>query len=122
MVVVGADSPTLPPEYIHRAFSLLDEADVVLGPAWDGGFYLLGCRHRVPPIFDGISWGTERVLAQTVAALAGPEWRLALLPPWYDLDTPADWSMLCGHIAAMRRAGTDPGVPRIEALCAEFGP
>ena len=49
-------------------------------------------------------------------AISGGAWRLALLPPWYDVDTLADWQVLCGHIAAMRRAGIDPAVPHTEAL------
>jgi hypothetical protein len=48
--------------------------------------------------------------------VADPRWRLAVLPPWYDVDTPADWEMLCGHLAALRRAGIDPGAPHTEAL------
>ena len=114
VVVLGTDSPTLPVEYVERAFAELDRCDVVLGPATDGGYYLLGCGPRVPPAFDAIAWGTSGVLAQTVARLEG--WRLALLPPWYDVDTPDDWRMLCGHLAALRAAGVDAGVPRTMAL------
>src|SRR5262249_49411821 len=119
VVVVGTDSPTLPVEHVEQAFVELEDADVVLGPAFDGGYYLVSCGPRRPPIFEGMAWSTDRVLADTVAALADPRWRLAVLPPWYDVDTPADWAMLCGHLAALRRAGIDPGVPHIEALVAE---
>jgi glycosyltransferase A (GT-A) superfamily protein (DUF2064 family) len=100
----------------------LQRADVVLGPATDGGYYLVGCGSTRAPLFEGIDWGTGRVLAQTVAALADPRWRLAVLPPWYDVDTPDDWAFLCGHLAALRRAGIDPGVPFTEALIREGGP
>jgi rSAM/selenodomain-associated transferase 1 len=118
LVLVGADSPTLPVEYVERAFAELRGADVVLGPATDGGYYLIGFGRRVPPVFDGIAWGTSRALADTVARLDGA-WRLALLPPWYDVDTPDDWAMLCGHLAALRRAGTDSGARHTEALARE---
>ncbi|HKI38587.1 MAG TPA: TIGR04282 family arsenosugar biosynthesis glycosyltransferase [Gemmataceae bacterium] len=117
VVVLGTDSPTLPLTFVDQAFTALAEADMVLGPATDGGYYLVGCRRGVPPIFDGISWGGSTVLAETVARLANPASRLALLPPWYDVDTLDDWRMLCGHLAALRRAGLDPGVPDTEALC-----
>jgi uncharacterized protein len=117
VVILGTDSPTLPVAYVEQAFAQLEQsADVVLGPALDGGYYLLGCGHRVPPIFDGITWSSPRVLAETIARLHDPSWRLALLPPWYDVDTPEAWTMLTGHIAALRRAGLDPGVPHTEAL------
>jgi rSAM/selenodomain-associated transferase 1 len=122
IVVIGTDSPTLPNAFIDQAFAALEQADVALGPATDGGYYLVGCARRVPPIFDGISWGGPTVLAETVARLAEPAWRLALLPPWYDVDTLDDWRMLRGHVAASRRAGLDPGVPHTEALCRKGDP
>jgi len=116
VVLLGTDSPTLPLALIEQAFSELERADVVLGPATDGGYYLIGCAHRVPPLFDGVAWSSSRVLEQTVARLAVAGGRLALLPPWYDVDTIEDWRMLRGHVAAQRRAGLDPGVPHVERL------
>jgi rSAM/selenodomain-associated transferase 1 len=118
VVMVGTDSPTLPVEHIERAFAELEQADVVLGPATDGGYYLIGCGAACPPIFDDIAWSTSRVLMDTVATLADPRWRLAVLPPWYDVDTPDDWAMLRGHVAALRRAGIDPQLPHTEPLLA----
>jgi rSAM/selenodomain-associated transferase 1 len=122
VVVLGTDSPTLPPALVERAFEELERADVVLGPATDGGYYLVGCAGRLPPMFEGVAWGGPTVLAETVARLADPAWRLALLPPWYDVDTLDDWRMLCGHLAALRRAGLDPGVPHTERLCQDNPP
>jgi rSAM/selenodomain-associated transferase 1 len=119
VVVVGTDSPTLPVAFIELAFAALEKAEVVLGPACDGGYYLLGCRGRLPPIFDGLDWGTAGVLRQTIERLSDPEYRLHVLPPWYDVDTPDDWLLLRGHLAALRRAGLDPGVPHTEALIRE---
>ncbi len=116
LILVGTDSPTLPVEFVDQAFDLLDLADVVLGPAMDGGYYLLGCGRRVPPIFSGISWGAAGVLQETLLRLADSSWRIALLPPWYDVDTLDDWRVLAGHVAAMRRAGVDPQVPATERL------
>jgi rSAM/selenodomain-associated transferase 1 len=122
VVLVGADSPTLPLDYVEHAFRALEQADLVLGPACDGGYYLVGCGRRVPPIFDAIPWSTPRVLAETIACLDDPDWRLVLLPPWYDVDTPDDWALLAGHVAALRRAGIEPGVPNTEALLREPKP
>jgi rSAM/selenodomain-associated transferase 1 len=119
VVLVGTDSPTLWSNYVDQAFRVLEWADVVLGPATDGGYYLIGCAHRVPPIFDGITWGGPHVLAQTVARLPA-EYRLALLNPWYDVDTLDDWRALCGHLLALRRIDY-PVPPRTAALAEEWG-
>jgi rSAM/selenodomain-associated transferase 1 len=115
-VVIGTDSPTLPIDYVQAAFDRLGSADLVLGPACDGGYYLIGCGRRLAPVFDGIVWSSATLLDDTVRRLEDPSWRLAVLPPWYDVDTPQDWQLLCGHVRALRRAGIDPAVPRLEAL------
>jgi uncharacterized protein len=119
-IIVGADSPILPPEWIEQAFQELDRADLVIGPATDGGYSLLGCSGRPPPIFNSISWGSETVLWETISRLTNPAWRIALLPPCPDVDTIADLWALKGHIAAQRRAGADPGVPHMERLLQDF--
>jgi uncharacterized protein len=125
VVLVGNDSPTLPLSFIRQAFEELQSADVVIGPSTDGGYYLIGCVGRIsnpphtghmPQMFEGIRWSTSLVLSDTIAALADTEWRLALLPPWHDVDTLDDWRMLQGHVAAQRRAGLDPDVPHTEEL------
>jgi rSAM/selenodomain-associated transferase 1 len=116
VLAIGTDSPTLPLPLIQRALEQLQDADVVLGPATDGGYYLLGCARHVPPLFDGIAWSTSEVTSATVAHVRHAGLRLALLPPWYDVDTLDDWRMLRGHIEAMRCAGIDPEVPHTEAL------
>jgi uncharacterized protein len=122
VVFLGADSPTLPLAYVEQAFAALECADVVLGPALDGGYYLLGCGRRVPPIFDDMPWSSNRVLSETVARLHDPSWRLSVLPPWYDVDTPDDWALLRGHLAALRRAGVDPLAPHTEAVLEHQSP
>src|SRR5437879_6042008 len=115
-VLVGVDSPTLPLSYIEEAFARLEQADLALGPATDGGYYLVGCAGRVPPIFENITWSRSTVLEETVTVLKDTECRLELLPPWYDVDTLNDWQMLRGHLAAMKGAGLKPGLPCTEAL------
>ena len=116
VVLVGTDSPTVPLAHIETAFQELKRVDLVLGPATDGGYYLIGCARLLGPLFEGIAWSSSRVLAQTVARLSDPACRLALLPPWYDVDTRDDWHVLQGHLRALRRAGLDPGVPLSEDL------
>jgi rSAM/selenodomain-associated transferase 1 len=86
VVLIGSDSPDLPPEYVIQALNALRSCDVVLGRSADGGYYLLGLARRLPPIFDGVAWSTPEVWPQTIARLrdAGIAWHE--LPPWYDVD------------------------------------
>jgi rSAM/selenodomain-associated transferase 1 len=116
VVLVGTDSPTIPLPFVEQAFEELTRADLVLGPATDGGYYLVGCAGAVPPIFQGITWGRSTVLRETIDRLEGNSVRLKLLSPWYDVDTLNDWQVLQGHLAALRRAGIDPQLPNTEAL------
>lgn len=90
VVVIGADSPNLPTELVERAFIALDESATVLGPADDGGYYLVGSRGAPPPIFDDIPWSTSRVLQATIAELKAAGVLYSLLTPWYDVDELAD--------------------------------
>jgi len=118
VVLLGADSPTLPLGFVSQAFGLLAEADLVIGPATDGGYYLIGMTSLIPSLFHSISWGGPNVLKQSIDRLTGTSARLALLPPWYDVDTLADWHMIQGHIIALRMAGVDSLAPRTEELAA----
>jgi rSAM/selenodomain-associated transferase 1 len=86
VVLVGSDSPTVPREYVARAFDLLGTHPVVLGPAEDGGYYLVGAAGAVPPIFSGIAWSTAHVWEQTVARLRQTGHSFGVLPTWYDVD------------------------------------
>ena len=85
---------------LQRAFEVLENmpTDVVLGPATDGGYYLIGMRYPLPELFDGIEWGTGEVLQRSLerAALAG--FKTFLLPQWSDIDTPADLYRLAEEI------------------------
>jgi len=119
VVTIGADSPTLPIAYVAQAFDVLSSNDVVLGPACDGGYYLVGMSSDCLSIFDDIPWSTSRVLETTILRIRQASARLALLPPWYDVDTVDDWNLLRGHVLAMRQSGLDPGVPRLEQLIQE---
>jgi uncharacterized protein len=92
VLVLGTDSPTLPISYLETAVRLLDSchADVVLGPAEDGGYYLVGLRHPCRSLFQNVPWSTPRAYASTAnnARRAGP--RFSSPRQWYDVDTPAD--------------------------------
>jgi uncharacterized protein len=120
IVLLGMDSPTVPLALVEQAFTELLHADVVLGPATDGGYYLLGCAGRVPPIFTDMPWSSRDVLSETIARLADPAWKVALLPPWYDVDEGQDVIVLKGHLAALRRSGIDPALPFVEQMLQEI--
>jgi rSAM/selenodomain-associated transferase 1 len=106
VVLVGMDSPTLPVQFLEEAFDRLQTAELVLGPATDGGYYLIGCRRWISEsLFGGIAWGTPKVLGETILQLPS-DCRLEMLPLWYDVDTVQDLDMLAGHMIALARAGT----------------
>jgi uncharacterized protein len=95
VVVMDADSPTLPVEHLLAAFyELRDERTVVLGPARDGGYYLIGLRRLHAVLFEDIHWGTEAVLAETRERALAVGLELKLLPEWYDVDTPEELGRL----------------------------
>lgn len=119
-ILLGSDSPSLPREYLEQAWRELENAEVVLGPATDGGYYLLGCTRRMPPLFDGIAWSTADVLAQTCRKAADAALKVALLPPWYDVDTVEDLRFLRGHLAALHAAGHDHDAPHTAKVLAEW--
>ncbi|MGL6133836.1 MAG: DUF2064 domain-containing protein, partial [Prochlorococcaceae cyanobacterium] len=90
VVLVGSDLPLLDAAELERAFQALDRAPLVLGPAADGGYWLIGLHGSWPALFSGIPWGSGEVLEQTSRTAA----RLGLQPEWlscrHDLDRPAD--------------------------------
>lgn len=84
---VGADSPTMPPDAIERAFEALERGrDVALGRASDGGYYLIALRATCEGLFERIDWSTEYVLAQTVARVRTGGFTHELVSEWYDVD------------------------------------
>jgi rSAM/selenodomain-associated transferase 1 len=107
-VIFGADCPALDPAALDAAFDALDAHDVALGPAHDGGYYLVGLRRRAPELFRDIEWSTSRVLEQTLARASRAGLIAAVLPALDDLDTPED---LLRWIA-LRAGGGGPTAPR----------
>ena len=103
VAAVGSDHPDLPLSRIHSAFDLLDEsADVVIGPAHDGGYYLIALRAEVvdPRLFDGVEWSSSAVLAGTLDRCRDLGLRTELLEPAFDVDTPEDLDRLIGDLVA----------------------
>jgi rSAM/selenodomain-associated transferase 1 len=117
VMAVGSDHPTLSLETVHQAFEALERgARVVIGPAEDGGYYLIALRSDavLRRLFEDIDWSTGRVLSQTLERCREMELldeEVELLPPATDVDTPDDLRLL-----ASRMAGGDLGCPRTREL------
>lgn len=95
VVVIGADSPTLPGEYVFDAFECFEtDDDVVIGPTEDGGYYLVGMRKLHKRIFEDIPWGGAGALDATIERARDAELNLVILPEWRDVDTPEDFEAL----------------------------
>lgn len=89
-VIIGSDCPGITVDIIEQAFEALTNHDIVLGPATDGGYYLVGLRRPVRAVFKGIQWGADSVFRQTLACTVREKLNLALLPPLDDVDRPED--------------------------------
>ena len=114
VVIIGSDSPTLPGAYITQA--LQSEKEVVIGPSTDGGYYLIGMKGKVTDIFDGVAWGTETVLSETLEVLRDRQAEAELLPVWYDVDLPDDLRFLKTHLEWMAHAGLQEGRATLELI------
>jgi uncharacterized protein len=92
VVIIGSDSPDLPQQIIKDAFQVLEKSDAVIGPSYDGGYYLIGfCRESfTPKAFDGIEWGTDSVWKTTMDILKNAGINVHVLPAWRDIDRPED--------------------------------
>jgi hypothetical protein len=90
VVMVGSDCPMLEASDIRLALDALEQHDVVIGPAVDGGYYLIGLSKPAPAVFSGIDWSTERVAPQTVSAAARAGLSVEMLRVLRDLDDVAD--------------------------------
>ncbi len=88
--IIGSDSPTLPSYYIYDAYEQLKYKEVVVGPAEDGGYYLIGMRAMFRALFSGIAWGTPEVLRQTLDRVETAAVSYTLLPEWFDIDRQED--------------------------------
>lgn len=102
VAVIGSDSPELTTDILHFAFDELLHKDLVIGPALDGGYYLIGLRCPLPQIFENIPWGTGDVLERTTAAAKKLGVTPVQLPTLRDVDRPEDLSLCDQWIPATR--------------------
>ena len=106
VVLVGSDIPALSARHLQEAGAALGEADVVFGPAADGGYYLIGLRTEQPTLFDeAIPWSSPQVLAASERRARGAGLRSARIAPEHDLDTLADLTTLRRRRRDLARRG-----------------
>lgn len=107
VVIVGSDLPTIPVPYLQRALAAIGRPGdrVVLGPAEDGGYYLIALKRMHSELFRGIEWSTSRVLEQTVAAARQKGVAVELVDQWYDVDNRTDLQRAAADGPAGRTAG-----------------
>ena len=108
IIAIGVDDPALTRGSIDHAFGLLDSCEWVIGPASDGGYYLIGCRAAAfdSSIFTGIEWGTDSVLPTTIHKIEQADRTLAVLPTHSDIDVVDDLRRFAGD-------GRDGELPRL---------
>jgi len=96
VVLIGSDIPDLALEFIEEAFITLNKSDAVIGPAFDGGYYLIGFKDKTfsPQVFEGIAWGTQNVFDETVKKLKRFKRAVHTLPYQRDIDTAKDLNYL----------------------------
>jgi hypothetical protein len=88
--LIGTDCPEINGEYLQAAFKALETTDLVLGPAEDGGYGLIGLNRAAPTLFEDVPWSSEEVLEVTVRKAEDAGLRVKLLPEIWDVDHPAD--------------------------------
>ena len=92
VIIIGSDCASLNTAIINQAFRLLDDHDFVVGPAIDGGYYLLGMRQHNLTIFEEIAWSTANVFPSTIKKIEHLSASYTLLPTLSDIDTESDWN------------------------------
>jgi uncharacterized protein len=100
-LTIGSDCPAFTPAHLRTAAAALDEADVVLIPAEDGGYVLIGARAPRAELFDAIAWGTATVLAETRERISALKLKATELGPLWDIDTESDLARLERELPAL---------------------
>lgn len=102
VAIIGSDCPEVTEADIHAAWSALEVHEVVLGPARDGGYWLIALRHRCDTLFEDIPWSTPGVLGATLDRTRAAGLSTHLLRELTDVDTAADWAAFQAHTARLR--------------------
>ena len=113
--VMGSESPDLPLVYLKRAYVKLKHRDIVLGPTYGGGCYLIGLKRMVPGLFDDLPWGEPSLLGGMLRRVESAGLSCALLPPWYEVNTAESLSLFETMLLA-RRIERKDRLPTVERV------
>lgn len=102
-LLIGTDTPSLPVAMLATSLDALRRRRVVIAPSLDGGYYAVGVRGAMPPIFNAMRWGTRRVFDSTIERLERAGNLYTLGPAWYDVDRWADVLLLTAHLRILAR-------------------
>jgi uncharacterized protein len=120
-LLIGTDTPSLPRELLAASLEALRRRRIVIAPSLDGGYYAIGVRGVMPPIFTAIRWGTSGVFASTIERLKRAGHSYALGPAWYDVDRWADVMLLVAHLRQLAQARRSSPCPATESVLERLG-
>lgn len=121
LLIIGTDSPTLGPAQLAGALARLQHNDVVVGPSFDGGYYLIGLSGPHLSVFDEIDWSTRRVFGQTMRRCRASSLLCEALEFWYDVDTFDDLKLLKTHLFDYLRYREPDTARRTAELVSKLG-
>lgn len=119
-VFFGVDSPDVPSDILSSIGDALNHATAVVGPVEDGGYWTLACRDYLPQLLRGIDWGTPAVYDQTLKIARDAGIDLQPLPPWHDVDEPADLAALCTRLTTADEPALLPLRDRLAPLASSL--
>ena len=119
-LLIGTDTPSLPSAMLATSLDALSRTRVVIAPSLDGGYYAVGVRGAMPPIFTAIRWGSRRVFDSTIERLERAGIPYTLGPAWYDVDRWADVILLAAHLRILARTRSSP-CPETESVLVRLG-
>ena len=123
-LLIGTDTPSLPAALLAASVEALRRNRIVIAPSLDGGYYAVGVRGAMPPIFTGIRWGSRNVFDSTIKRLKRANIPFALGPAWYDVDRWPDVLLLAAHLrllARTRRRTCSSPCPATESILIRLG-
>jgi uncharacterized protein len=120
-LLIGTDTPSLPEELLAASLDALRRRRIVIAPSLDGGYYAVGVRGVMPPIFSAIRWGSSGVFASTIERLKRARLSYARGPAWYDVDRSADVMLLAAHLRLFARAHRPSPCPATGSVLERLG-